>query len=261
MCRYQCRLEHHVPQGTATPGDGPFSAKGSAVVRDRLRQSGECRSLFAGDGADLGHFCDQHRAGDGADPRDGTKDDGGLRQAIITGDGPGDPVFQFLDQAVDPLLQLGVDVLKHNGGAELLMCARICASSRLRISTNCALLVVKALRRRSASGGIRHADRQNHDRWRARDPCRAREDGRMHPFAPAVYAFCNRRRDRIKLLSFHRSGFVLVLKRLGGEDRFGWPRRGDAIVTLSAEQLHWLLDGIAIEAMVRHPVRRFQHAG
>ena len=87
------------------------------------------------------------------------------------------------------------------------------------------------------------------------------EEMRLDPFAPAVYAFCNRRRDRIKLLFFHRSGFVLVLKRLGGEDRFGWPRRGDAIVTLSAEQLHWLLDGIAIEAMVRHPVRRFQHSG
>lgn len=109
MCRYQCRLEHHVPQGTATSSDGPFPAKGSAVVRDR-GQSSECRSLSAGDGADLGHFCDQDRAGNRADPRDGTKDDAGLRQAIIARDCPGDPVVQFLDQAVEPLLQLGVDV-------------------------------------------------------------------------------------------------------------------------------------------------------
>ena len=35
MCRDQRRLEHHVPQGTATTGDGPFTAKGSAIVRDR----------------------------------------------------------------------------------------------------------------------------------------------------------------------------------------------------------------------------------
>lgn len=35
MCRDLCRLEHHVPQGTATSGDGSFPAKGSAVVRDR----------------------------------------------------------------------------------------------------------------------------------------------------------------------------------------------------------------------------------
>ena len=36
----------------------------------------------------------------------------------------------------------------------------------------------------------------------------------LDPFAPAVYAFCNRRRDRMKLLFFDRSGFVLVLNDL-----------------------------------------------
>ncbi|MQW32022.1 IS66 family insertion sequence element accessory protein TnpB [Sinorhizobium meliloti] len=41
----------------------------------------------------------------------------------------------------------------------------------------------------------------------------------LDPFAPAVFAFCNRRRDRMKLLFFDRSGFVTVLKRLT-EDRF-----------------------------------------
>nr|WP_313903229.1 IS66 family insertion sequence element accessory protein TnpB [Rhizobium leguminosarum] len=30
----------------------------------------------------------------------------------------------------------------------------------------------------------------------------------LDPFAPAVFAFCNRRRDRVKLLFFDRSGFV-----------------------------------------------------
>jgi transposase len=65
----------------------------------------------------------------------------------------------------------------------------------------------------------------------------------LDPFAPAVFAFCNRRRDRMKLLFFDRSGFVMVLKRLT-EDRFRWPRRETAVVTLSTEQLHWILDGI-----------------
>ena len=49
ICRDQSSLKHHVAQGTATSGDGPFPAKGSAVVRDR-GQSSECSSLFAGDG-------------------------------------------------------------------------------------------------------------------------------------------------------------------------------------------------------------------
>lgn len=58
MCRDQRRLDHHQPQGTTTIGDGPFPAKCSAVMRDR-GQSGECRCLFASDGADLGHFGDR----------------------------------------------------------------------------------------------------------------------------------------------------------------------------------------------------------
>ncbi|TIU42743.1 IS66 family insertion sequence element accessory protein TnpB [Mesorhizobium sp.] len=82
----------------------------------------------------------------------------------------------------------------------------------------------------------------------------------LDPFAPAVYAFCNRRRDRMKLLFFDRSGFVLVLKRLT-EDKFRWPRRQEKVVQLTTEQLHWLLDGIDIDAMVRHPVRQYQVAG
>ena len=82
----------------------------------------------------------------------------------------------------------------------------------------------------------------------------------LDPFAPAVFAFCNRRRDRIKLLFFDRSGFVMILKRLT-EDRFRWPRRQETVVLLTTEQLHWILDGIDIEAMVRHPVRQYQVVG
>lgn len=78
----------------------------------------------------------------------------------------------------------------------------------------------------------------------------------LDPFAPAVFAFCNRRRDRMKLLFFDRSGFVLVLKRL-----FRWPRRQETVMRLTTEQLHWILDGIDIDAMVRHPVRQYQVAG
>ncbi|MBY3517472.1 IS66 family insertion sequence element accessory protein TnpB [Rhizobium laguerreae] len=82
----------------------------------------------------------------------------------------------------------------------------------------------------------------------------------LDPFAPAVFAFCNRRRDRMKLLFFDRSGFVLVLKRLT-EDKFRWPRREVPVVLLTTEQLHWILDGIDIDAMIRHPALQYQIAG
>jgi transposase len=81
----------------------------------------------------------------------------------------------------------------------------------------------------------------------------------LDPFAPAVFAFCNRRHDRMKLLFFDRSGFVMTLKKLT-EDRFRWPRREVPVVELTTEQLHWILDGIDIDAMIRHPVRQYQIA-
>lgn len=57
----------------------------------------------------------------------------------------------------------------------------------------------------------------------------------LDPFAPAVFAFCNRRRDRMKLLFFDRSGFVLVLKRLA-EDKFRWPRHQETVMRLTTER-------------------------
>ena len=83
---------------------------------------------------------------------------------------------------------------------------------------------------------------------------------RLNPFERAVFAFCNRRRTRMKLLFFDRSGFVLVLKALT-EDKFRWPRREVPVVTLTTEQLHWILDGIDLDAMVRHPVRQYEFVG
>ena len=82
----------------------------------------------------------------------------------------------------------------------------------------------------------------------------------LSPFERAVFVFCNRRRTRMKLLFFERSGFVLVLKALC-EDRFRWPRREAPVVTLDTEQLRWLLDGIDLDAMTRHPVRQYEFVG
>jgi transposase len=81
----------------------------------------------------------------------------------------------------------------------------------------------------------------------------------LDPFAPAVFVFSNRRRDRIKLLVWDRTGFWLMLKRLEA-DRFRWP--GDApVVELTVEQLHWLLAGIDLTAMRPHPERRYRQVG
>jgi len=83
----------------------------------------------------------------------------------------------------------------------------------------------------------------------------------LDPFGRAVFGFCNRRCDRIRLLLYDRSGFWLMMKRLEA-DRFVWPRgQQQAVVRLSTEQLHWLLEGIDIEAVRRHPARQYLSVG
>ena len=76
------------------------------------------------------------------------------------------------------------------------------------------------------------------------------------PFARAVYAFRNRRCDRIKLLLYDRTGFWLLTKRLE-QDRFVWPAV-EAVPMLTVEQLHWLLEGIDIGVVQRHPQRLYE---
>ena len=72
------------------------------------------------------------------------------------------------------------------------------------------------------------------------------------PFSEKLFVFCNRRRNRVKVLYWERSGFCLWQKRLE-KARFHWPRRvsGD-VVTLTSQQLNWLLDGYDISRMKPH---------
>jgi transposase len=81
----------------------------------------------------------------------------------------------------------------------------------------------------------------------------------LDPFAAAAYVFSNRRRNRVKILLWDRTGFWLLLKRLEA-DRFVWPKQA-AVVELSVEQLHWLLDGINLSAMHPHPRRDYRRVG
>jgi transposase len=78
----------------------------------------------------------------------------------------------------------------------------------------------------------------------------------LDPFAACVYVFSNRRRNRVKILGWNRNGFWLLLKRLE-QDRFVWPDEL-AVPTLTVEQLHWLLEGIDIAVVQRHPRRLYE---
>ncbi len=74
-----------------------------------------------------------------------------------------------------------------------------------------------------------------------------------------MYAFRNRKCNRIKLLLYERTGFGLLLRRLE-QDRFMWPRRDQEVIELTTQQLHWLLDGIDIDALPRNRTARMSTA-
>jgi transposase len=74
----------------------------------------------------------------------------------------------------------------------------------------------------------------------------------LDPFSEQLFVFCNRARDRVRILYWERNGFCLWQKRLE-KHRFHWPRRmPGAVVTLSGQQLNWLLDGLDVLRMRPH---------
>lgn len=74
---------------------------------------------------------------------------------------------------------------------------------------------------------------------------------RLDPFAGAVFVFCNRRHDRVKILEWDGDGFWLYFKRLE-KGRFRWPESGgQATMNLTGEELSTLLDGTKVELKLR----------
>lgn len=73
----------------------------------------------------------------------------------------------------------------------------------------------------------------------------------LSPFDSAVFVFCNRNRDRIKILEWDEDGFWLYFKRLE-KGRFRWPEaHEDATMTMTGEELSILLGGAKIELKLR----------
>ena len=63
----------------------------------------------------------------------------------------------------------------------------------------------------------------------------------LDPFSRAVYVFCNRNRDRLKILEWDGDGFWIYFKRLE-KGRFRWPNSEESqIMTFSPEELQVLL--------------------
>jgi hypothetical protein len=118
--------------------------------------------------------------------------------------------------------------------------------------------------------------------WLARDPVDFRkginglsilvEDQLARdPFSGQLFVFTNKKRDKVKILYWERSGFCMWQKQLEKE-HFKWPEHlgcapppsgqpgarpcGEAgasgTIVLDGQQLNWLLDGYDLAAMRPH---------
>ena len=79
----------------------------------------------------------------------------------------------------------------------------------------------------------------------------------LSPFSDALFVFCNRPRDKLKVLYWDKTGFCLWYKRLEKE-KFKWPRKNkESVMNLTEDQWQWLLSGYDINKLKGHQLLEF----
>lgn len=73
----------------------------------------------------------------------------------------------------------------------------------------------------------------------------------LDPFSPSLFVFCNRKRDKIKVLQWEHNGFWLHYRRLE-RGKFDWPAIGSDVVSISYREFRWLLDGLSLKQNQAH---------
>lgn len=68
----------------------------------------------------------------------------------------------------------------------------------------------------------------------------------LDPFSKSIFMFCNRTKDKLKILYWDGNGFWLFYKRLE-QGKFRWIINGDGALDLTLQQLRWLFEGLDIE--------------
>jgi transposase len=76
----------------------------------------------------------------------------------------------------------------------------------------------------------------------------------LDPFSPCLFVFCNRQRDKLKILQWEHNGFWLYYRRLE-RGTFQWPAEASsAPLKIGRRELRWLLDGLPLEQRQAHPM-------
>ncbi len=78
------------------------------------------------------------------------------------------------------------------------------------------------------------------------------ESFQLNPFSRSLFVFCNRKRDKIKILEWDKTGFWLHYKRLE-KDKFQWPEDIEGThIAIDERSFRWLLDGLTIKEKHAH---------
>jgi transposase len=73
-----------------------------------------------------------------------------------------------------------------------------------------------------------------------------------NPLSGSLFVFVNKARDKLKILTWENNGFIVWYKRLEKE-KFAWPRlENKNMITISGNELNFLLDGYDIWALKPH---------
>ncbi len=78
----------------------------------------------------------------------------------------------------------------------------------------------------------------------------------LNPLSSHLFIFCNRGRDKIKILYWHNNGFWLFYRRLE-KQRFWWPSvdlnyTNSPSIEIDGRELSWLLEGISLDQVQAH---------
>ena len=86
-------------------------------------------------------------------------------------------------------------------------------------------------------------------------------DFELSPFEPCLFAFCNRQRNKVKILEWSERGFWLHYFRLD-KGRLPWPAEGAEVnpLDITLQDLRWLLEGIPLRPAEQRLIKTPKYA-